>query len=419
MNVPNSSVPPSVEMASPSTRILATVLEDRHGYGGGNDCITVIRCNGTLFYVDLSPVFICDSPLTLARYIKFMSCVRDAYPWGDFDDEDPAQTRKHPEEILQDFHAWLITALQPLFLRLVPTLPPSFDPSKLATGEAHPLLSEYLFPDQQYCRLEVDHETPIPIHLPDEEDRWTVTALNTISPELTHSLREQHIPFLDASTIQVSFRQPSHALSRQPTRVLADLTGTGEHQKTTCFLKTFAVNGHESLPSQLTAHLRILQSPLSATARVPRLLGVVTTPSPTDSVFTEDCIAGILLTYIPGRRENEGILSEYTLPNTPPAIREQWAEQIKETVAQMHEAGLVWGDAQAGHVMIDQADEVWLIGMGGRNLEVEVERVLAGTKEGDLWGVRRILGMLREVRYEPWELYGPDDDGERVLEASI
>ncbi|KAK3898213.1 hypothetical protein C8A05DRAFT_19154 [Staphylotrichum tortipilum] len=383
-----NSYTPSSQVAPPSGRILATVLQDYHGYGGKDDCITVIRCNGSLFYVDLSPFFVCNSPLLLARYLDFVSVVRDDYSWNDDINDPDDPTHKHPEDILRDFHAWLIAALQPLLLRLVPNLPPSFDPAKLATGSAHPLLSEYLFPDQHYCHLEADAESPIPIHLPDEEDTWTVTPLNPIPLALAHVLRAQHVPFLDASTIEVSFRDPSHALDHQPTRVLAPLNPSGP--KTPCFLKTFGTGGWTLLENELLAHLRILKSPLPPTAHVIRLLGVVTAE--------RGEVAGILLTYVHTRRENWGVLEEYFVQAAPRELRKRWAAQVSEAVEQMHEAGLVWGGARGEHIMVDGEGDAWLIGMGGGVGEGD-----GGTREGDLEGVAEILRMLDEELYEPFD----------------
>ena len=182
--------PPASSSHSPANtgRVLAKVLDDRLGYGEDNDpnyCLTIISCNGRRFYVQMSPFFICNSPLVESRYRTFISVVRDDY---EYNDDDETETRQHPEDILYDFHAWLIGVLEPLFLQLAPDVPPPFDTAKLAAGEVRPLLSDYLFPDQHHCRLEVENENSIPIHLPDEKENWNFTAVYPIHPELALSL---------------------------------------------------------------------------------------------------------------------------------------------------------------------------------------------------------------------------------------
>ena len=397
--------PPASSSLSPANngRILAKVLADRLGYGEDNDpdyCITFISCNGRRFYVQMSPFFICNSPLVESRYRTFISVVRDDYQ---YDDDDETETRPHPEHILDEFHAWLIGALEPLFLRLAPDIPPSFDPARLATGEIRPLLSEYLFPEQHYCRLEVENEKPFPIHLPDEEEEWATTALHPIHPELAQELR-QHVKFFDPSSVEVSFRKPEHALFKEPTRVLVELDDSG--QKTPCFFKSFGIGGYFALGNKLENHLRVLKAALSADARVPRLRGVV--------VAEGGLVAGLLLTYVDARRENDGLLFADRLLYTPIPLRQRWASQIQETVAQLHGAGLLWGDAHDANVVIDKNDDAWLIGLGGgRYTEGWVDKDKAGTKEGDLQGVAKIVGQLRAGGpYEPlpWPDWDSDQD---------
>ena len=396
--------PPASSSLSPANtgRILAKVLDDRLGYGEDNDpdhCIAFICCNGRKFYVEMSPFFICSSPLIESRYRTFISVVRNDY---EYDDDDETEARQHPEHILDEFHAWLIGALEPLFLQLAPDIPPSFDPAKLATGDVFPLLSDYLFPDQHHCRLEVENEKPFPIHLLDEEEEWTSTALYSIHPELAEEL-QQHVKFFDPSSVEVSFKNPEHALSGQPRRVLVDLDDSG--QKTLCHLKTFGGGGYFALEDHLEAHLRILTSTLASDARAPRLRGVVVTK--------RGLVAGLLLTYLDARRENDGYLFADRLLYTPIPLRERWAHQIQETVAQLHGAGLVWGDAHDANVMIDRNEDAWLMGLGGcAYTHGWVDKDKAGTKEGDLQGVAEIVGqLLAGGPYEHFPWSDKDSDG--------
>lgn len=369
-------------------RILAKAMSDRLGYGGPDDCITSIRCNGRELHVDMSPFYICNSPAVESRYRKFITAVR--YEW-----ESDTLEGEHPEDVMDDFHAWLIDILEPIFLEVAPDIPPSFDPAKIATGEAHPLLSEYFFPEEYCCRLEVENDKPFPILMRDEDSPW-MPALNDIEPELARQLG-QHVKFFRPFETEVSFEKPDYALSKTPTRVLVDLDDSGH--KTLCFLKTFSLGGTPMLEKELEAHLRILKSSLVHDARIARLRGVV-------AVEEDSQIMGLLLTYIDHRRENDGLLFEDCLLHTPIPLRQRWARQIQETVEQLHNAGLVWGDAKAEHVMIDKNNDTWLIDFGGGYTEGWVDEDKADTVEGDLQGVAKIVGYLSNEEYEPY----PDSD---------
>lgn len=112
-------------------------------------------------------------------------------------------------------------------------------------------------------------------------------------------------------------------------------------------------------------------------------------------------MAGFLLTYVNHRRENDGLIFEESLRHTPIPIRHRWAAQIRETVERLHDAGLVWGDAHLGNVLIDKNNDAWLlIGYGGGYTRtpgwgwVGVDKELADTKEGDLQAVERIVECL-------------------------
>ena len=49
----------------------------------------------------------------------------------------------------------------------------------------------------------------------------------------------------------------------------------------------------------------------------------------------------------------------------PPALRRKWDQQVSSTVACLHEAGVVWGDAKAENVLIGTDDNAWVIDFGG------------------------------------------------------
>ncbi|KAM7214605.1 hypothetical protein V8F06_010004 [Rhypophila decipiens] len=381
-----------------SPRILAKVLMNHHSQesGGPGDCITCIRCNGRLFYIGMSPVFICGSPVIESRYRKFIGAVKGTFVSTD---------EEHEEQVLEDFQNWLIAALEPLFLEVCPDVPPSFDPEKLATGEARPVLSEYLFPDEYYYRLETDKEKVFPVRSEDEDRQFIHSAVNHMHPELAEELEQHGVKFLDPSEIEVAFQDTKEALfTREPTRVLVDTDGSGRN-KTLCHYNSFGPGGQIALEKEAEAHLRVLLSTLAPDARVVRLLGVVTVPG--------GMVTGLLLTQIDHGRYNTCPSYEGLLLHVPIPLRQRWKRQIGETVEQLHEAGLIWGDATPWNVLIDRNDDAWLIGFGGGYAEGWpgwVDEDKFGTKEGDLQGLARIVEHLSNEEYEEFKYDSCSDD---------
>jgi hypothetical protein len=68
------------------------------------------------------PFNICNSYAVKARYRKFLAGIRDECDL----DTDESETR-HLEDVLDEFHAWLIDVFQPIFLEAAPgtCIPPS------------------------------------------------------------------------------------------------------------------------------------------------------------------------------------------------------------------------------------------------------------------------------------------------------
>lgn len=71
-----------------------------------------------------------------------------------------------------------------------------------------------------------------------------------------------------------------------------------------------------------------------------------------------------------------------------------WARQISETVHQLHDIGLTWGDGKASNVIVDNEDTAWLIDFGGGFSEGWVPEELTGTVEGDEEAVKKLVDFL-------------------------
>lgn len=76
---------------------------------------------------------------------------------------------------------------------------------------------------------------------------------------------------------------------------------------------------------------------------------------------------------------------------TRSALHPRWEKQVKATVNALHTHGIVWGDVNAGNVVIDRHDDAWVIDFGGGNNPWFVDDDKVETMEGDLQGVRRLF----------------------------
>ena len=69
----------------------------------------------------------------------------------------------------------------------------------------------------------------------------------------------------------------------------------------------------------------------------------------------------------------------------------KWKAQVVDMVTELHAHDVIWGDVNAGNVVIDHASNAWLIDFGGLNNPEFVDDDLAETKEGDWQGVHRLF----------------------------
>ncbi|KAI1182283.1 hypothetical protein F5B17DRAFT_421070 [Nemania serpens] len=111
-------------------------------------------------------------------------------------------------------------------------------------------------------------------------------------------------------------------------------------------------------------------------------------------------IVGILLNYIPKKHFNLSVLlrdvEDGTVPEAAasPTLKKKWAGQIKHTISQLHDLGIVWGDVKTDNVLIDDNDDAFVIDFGGGNTMGWVDQDKHGTVEGDMQGLDKILKLL-------------------------
>ncbi|KAJ3486005.1 hypothetical protein NLG97_g6705 [Lecanicillium saksenae] len=90
-------------------------------------------------------------------------------------------------------------------------------------------------------------------------------------------------------------------------------------------------------------------------------------------------------------------LDDVRIAKMPLSKRRKWADQIEETMKDLHALNLVWGDCKPAHVIIDEDEDAWLIDLGNSFTDAWVDPKLEGTLEGDAMGLSRIQKWLGVV----------------------
>ena len=78
---------------------------------------------------------------------------------------------------------------------------------------------------------------------------------------------------------------------------------------------------------------------------------------------------------------------------TPELLRRKWDQQVSTTLAYLHEAGVIRGNAKTENVLVDTDDNAWIVD-GGESTRDWVGRDRMETIEGDQEGLSRIKGLL-------------------------
>ncbi|KAF2806151.1 uncharacterized protein BDZ99DRAFT_394534, partial [Mytilinidion resinicola] len=197
-----------------------------------------------------------------------------------------------------------------------------------------------------------------------------------LDAESLRDLATWAVPF-HPSEILLSSKKPEDALVKRPEKVLVN------NRQTAYFFKPFPPGALTDARTELESYKRIAKAELRPNTRICRLHGVVQNE--------EGLPMGLLLTYISHERKT---LELAVRPDTSLSMRQHWADQVTETLADLHRAGLVWGDAKADNVLIDTENNAWIVDFGGSFTEGWVDKEIAGTVEGDLQGLEKIVSFV-------------------------
>ncbi|KAK1762553.1 hypothetical protein QBC33DRAFT_601445 [Phialemonium atrogriseum] len=303
-----------------------------------------------------------QSPDVKEQYFKCLNMLRSGEEeMGDFYVEDACD--------------WLIKP----FGSLIAQLAPATTPLSVLTTSGRPTLSQYLFPQQVSFIVNATDNQLQPIRVDNQEYVWRASTLR-LDDDFAKDL-DQWTQFYHPSRIEVHYGCPQDVLIKPPTRVI--VTGSDD-RSVICFFKPFRASSRNPRADiELMTHRKI------ATAQIPPpphiwICGIY------GLVRDENGLLGMLFTWIDVR----AVLSKGLAESSPAYLRRRWASQIDGSIKTLHQEGIIWGDAKAENVLIDKNDDAWVIDFGGSYTPGWVDLEKAGSLEGDMQGLGKIMDML-------------------------
>ncbi|TKA61408.1 hypothetical protein B0A55_12996 [Friedmanniomyces simplex] len=327
---------------------------------------------------DMSQVTVTRGPTTFVISVRFSDVERTAWgrnylqrigrlPSDDIDNTDNATS-----EPSQGGSELLLSRCSPLMLKLAPTV------------SIQGLPVEVLCSSPTY-RLELLSTGAV------EDDGVQIVGAENLTYEPSHDLSPLPILELPAPCAGI-LRVPASTLTLATADGQADPRAAGSSQGKVQAADGLAMYFKPRFAGRETqfereAHVlgRIAELGLHSnqTNRLSRLVGIVTTGK-----FGEQ-VAGILLAFIVTGPGGGDCLRRAVQARTE--MHEEWKAQVGETVKKLHAHQLVWGDVNAGNVVIDESSNAWVIDFGGLNNPEFVDDELAETEEGDWLGVHRLF----------------------------
>ncbi|SCN63870.1 uncharacterized protein FFB20_00087 [Fusarium fujikuroi] len=324
---------PSPSATSPAWSVIQFTFSDRN-----SDSELAVMCNNKRFIIHLSVDTFSESPKLKDRYLFFLQVAEEF-------------------ELDSD---WIVDPLLPIFREL-----PTPDQADLQT------LHGFFNPETFVYTFQTVSDDRIP-HLDRDAQHQSLFGIS-VPAELCASWKS-----FDPSEVRICQEDVIGPPSHTPRKALLN-------DGTIAFLKLVRRGDKQSLKNELDTYGKINRAELDNKMRISRLHGLVRN--------NDDGITfGLLLTYVDCGRVT---LSCALTPGTEVSLRAKWAAQVQEAIAQLHDAGIVWGDAKPDNILIDVNEDAWLIDFGGGYTEGWVPKILVGTMEGDRIALEKILEYIR------------------------
>ena len=330
-----------------------------------------IQVRASRYRITVSPSDFRNSPIRCHEFQEYFEFLRSQNNNDDDDDDDSFKETDEDENAshgptVYDCFDWAATPCLAEFERLSLALPVLEDGQTLT-------LSYFLAISAYECNLTATDEvlTPGEIELMDmDEDMWPSPRSEDEDTWTTS------FPSFSPTEITVICDNPEHPFDSNPSQV-----SVGQQK---LYFKESSDPDDEVAKKEVDTYERIAAANLGhkAGVRTSRLYGVVRNE--------RNQLIGLLL----HRIEEATPLTFAINPETPEASKNRWAQQIRDTVTALHRAGITWGDAKPDNVLVDVHGDAWIIDFGGGRTEGWVDSDKAGTVDGDLQGLERILKFI-------------------------
>lgn len=329
-----------------------------HGPNGVNDAHFHVRRNGKVFVTNISPSYFVNSPLTTEKFLIFRDLL------------DPL-VRGSAEPCLSNVYDWVV---EPLKQHLIDLAPPPEGPVQVS-------LKEHFFPDYIIFNLDAVDEKLVPRRVLPE--KLPVYSFGELEEAFLDSL-PTWTTIYDHSDVILSFTKPEDALFKRPRKVFIK---NGEVE---CYFKMWTES--KRLIRELKCYQAIAAAGLDdSQSNICKLHGVV--------MDHRGHLMGILLSYITGNKQLADLVNPYVRP-PPRDVRQEWMRQLDSTLARLHEAGMVWGNADLTNVLVDANSKVWVTDFGGRILRSRPDGEAAytiGADVADMEAIRKLLFPLPKI----------------------
>jgi len=294
-------------------------------------------------------------------------------------DEPASKPLTSTEDAEDALHAWMLAPLE----------------EQRADSEhdrQQPTVQEYYDSATRYFELEISKSGDLAaVELEATADLKQRMAKLKPEATLPKYIRELGLPWYPASDLEIlggsSAPPPYH-----PTQVR--LRSTGE----TFFFKCAASDAPQVTKREINLLHRISKPDLCDKIRAPRLKALVGSGTSSTKAL------GFLQSEIP----NPVPLTMKIDAEVPQELRDRWADEADRMKEALHEQNIIWGDAKADNFLVDSADNLWMIDMGGSYTEGWIDPELQETEEGDDMGVEKIVNALHDPVANTID---PEDDG--------
>ncbi|KAK9443761.1 Protein kinase domain-containing protein [Metarhizium brunneum] len=311
-----------------------------------SDSELVLLCNQTRLIIRLNASNLSDSPKLQEQYAFFLE-VAENFGLNGY--------------TVEDFYDWATEPLLPTLQELGPAKP---------TGKR--TIQDFLSPPTKTFALRAVADNLVALPLEAKSD-------TELTPRFGISLSDKECtpwPSFHPSEVWICDQNTVGPPSQTPGRVILN-------NGIVAFFKIMRPGDSRSLKRELDAYRKILRAPLDGSLQISRLLGLVRNEN--------GWVFGILLRYIDCSRMT---LSCALKPATPAFLRQRWIMQLRQSVHQLHNAGIVWGDAKPDNVLIDSNKNAWVVDFGGGYTEGWVPKELVGTMDGDTIALEKMEAFV-------------------------